>query len=466
MIAQTIGSIGVLLTADASNLENVFNASSKVISNFKRMIVAGLGFVGVGLSIREVYRGIVGAMEEGSAAFQRSVIGGVGTKDLVIFEQALKNTGASAGMASRTLSYYERSMSTLLKTTSGKDMASMLGLGKKESMASFRKLPLLEQIQTIGKAIQTLESGKQQEVISRLFGRGAYRMKGFFDDPAKAIATATKGLGGLPKLMEDNGAAWNSMLDSMSMTKRRMQGVFMGIAEGVLPVIDNIVAYFEKIDWSFIGKKIGRSIAIAFEIVRSGRLMDFFIMLWDYVSLTFKEMWTNLISWLKDEWVLVAMFLEKKIKSAIRPGKAAEYEEQYKRNVDDFQTLRAAEIMIKAFRSVEEGPTAAEQAKQKLIDFMSAMGETVDDQIMAIQDEAKPKPKAGKETEEGMVRQFAQAAVYGTAEAYRAELGINKANQMTADNTGRMADIMDEFLEGQDRTNRLLEEGGAEERGI
>ena len=64
-------------------------------------------------------------------------------------------------------------------------------------------------------------------------------------------------MGGLPSLMSRNAAAFDAVSDRMGRIKQKGQGLWAGIAEGLLPLADQITATLDGIDLTGAGQRIG-----------------------------------------------------------------------------------------------------------------------------------------------------------------------------------------------------------------
>jgi len=490
MITETLGSLGVLLSANTSQFDKAMGAAGKTIGAFKRMAIQGLAFAGIGASIKGVFSGITAQMERGGRLWDMSQTTGVGVANLMVFQQALENAGMSAGMAGRMLSIFQRQVGALHKSESGKSLMAQLGLDNK-SLAALKKLPVLDQVQQLGKVINKLDPGKKQEALKKLFGPGGYRMAGFFS--SDAIADAKKGLGGVPAIIERAAAAWDKILESFKMAKIRFQGIFAGVAEYLIPVFNDILAKLDKVDLSKLGMEIGKVIGMLYEAIKNGEMWEMLKLGWKlalaYMIPDWGTFWVDLLllavegvakmgtyildgffwvfSWLSASFAQVfnkAIISWLNLKDLVTGGLS----DKDKVRREELQGMTISGIQAEHFQKTKQDKERAllEDWSSKLRNEMTGgdtelqksliaelkakwdkLAKSTGKNLAAAEEAAKPKKVSQEPPVETFVHQYAAAAVYGTAEAYRAEYGISTAAQDTADNTAAISEKMDEVVE-------------------
>lgn len=173
--------------------------------------------------------------------------------DVLILKQAFDDTGVGGDKLSQTLAIMRRNIADLSGSGTRVEMFEQMGL----DMQALQDMGAEEQLSTIGEAIRGLENPSQQSAAAmEIFGRSGASMLTFFKDD-NAIADAKASLGGLPDIMNRNASAFDAVSDRMGRFKMKSMGLWAGVAEGLLPVIDSITTMFDGVDVAAFGVKVG-----------------------------------------------------------------------------------------------------------------------------------------------------------------------------------------------------------------
>lgn len=229
---------------------------------------------------------------------------GEGVGEIMVLRQAFQDTGVGAENLDRTLSIMRRSIGGI--SESGEPTVKMfdqLGL----SVDALKGMGAREQIETIAAAINNLETPAQQSAAAMtIFGRSGAKMLSLMKDPA-AFDVAAKSLGELPALMDRSAWAFDSISDRMGRIREKSTGLWAGMAEGLLPVVDGITEALDGIDLTGVGMKIGAVIGTLAEGISVAA--DW----WRGVFSTAIDWWggkiASVMSWWKEKMPAIGSFL-------------------------------------------------------------------------------------------------------------------------------------------------------------
>lgn len=176
---------------------------------------------------------------------------------LMLLRQAFQDTGVGAEALGQTLAIMRKAMGGISETGEPTSkIFKQLGI----DLDTLQRSDASTQLQTIGQAISSLSTPAEQTAAAMaIFGRSGARMLTLLKD-REALAAAAKSLGELPALMNRNAQAFDAVSDRMERIKGKGMGLWAGIAEGLLPLADQITATMDGIDLTGIGQKIGNHI--------------------------------------------------------------------------------------------------------------------------------------------------------------------------------------------------------------
>jgi len=455
MMDSTLGSLTLLLKADASNMNNVVGAVRKGLMGFTRDLA---GLAGVGLSVGGVIAGLKESLSLGGSLYDLSQQTGVAVDQLVVLRQALDETGVGAGRAMFILNMMQRNVNTLGKTGKGNSFLSSIGLSMKE----LNKQSPVEKLKTISTALGKLSEEDRMSALRKLFGHGGIRLRGFFADP-NVLKEVEHALGGIPALIMRNAKSFDQLLDVISRFKYIRLGLFTGIMEGLAPMMKTITDEISKIDLSGIGQRIGRFVLFIVELIKSGRFGELMKLEFEYA-----------FSWIADNWMSLVQHLGTVLKVGFKIALSEIYNMLSGTKIGNFLGLSgkidmAAQMKngMAAIRAsaAEIGKNSSEQTlvldfkKQFLIDDIMAV---VEDRI-AKQQNWTPMTTggtggAGETGAAGFVNKYAPTALRGSVEGYKAEMGMSKDMANVATNTAKTAQNTNQTADKLDEMNDTLNE--------
>lgn len=225
----------------------------------------GIATMGVQALLRmagEMAAELAAAFDTGGMLSDLAAQTGEAAGELMVMRQAFQDTGLGAESMAQTLAIMRRSLGGISET--GEPTVKMfeqlgLDIGKLQGMGA------REQLEAIGAAVNGLRTPAEQSAAAMtIFGRSGARMLTLLKDPA-AMGVAAKSLGALPGLMDRNAAAFDTVSDRMGRIKEKGNGLWAGIAEGLLPLADSITQTMDGIDLTGLGQKIGATIGTVAE---------------------------------------------------------------------------------------------------------------------------------------------------------------------------------------------------------
>lgn len=217
----------------------------------------GITTMGVQALLRmagEMAAELAAAFDTGGMLSDLAAQTGEAAGELMVMRQAFEDTGLGAESMAQTLAIMRRSLGGISET--GEPTVKMfeqlgLDIGKLQGMGA------REQLEAIGAAVNGLRTPAEQSAAAMtIFGRSGARMLTLLKDPA-AMGVAAKSLGALPGLMDRNAAAFDAVSDRMGRIRQKGAGLWAGLAEGLLPVADQVTAALDGIDLTGIGTRIG-----------------------------------------------------------------------------------------------------------------------------------------------------------------------------------------------------------------
>lgn len=186
--------------------------------------------------------------------------------EIMVLRQAFEDTGVGGEALGQTLAMMRRSLAGISESGKPvKQIFNQLGL----DIESIKGMTAREQLQTISTSINGLKTPSEQSAAAmEIFGRSGAKMLTLLKDPA-ALDVAAKSLGGLPGLMSRNASAFDAVSDRMNRIKTKSQGLWAGIAEGLLPLADQITGTLDGIDLTGVGQRIGATVGTMVEMFRT-----------------------------------------------------------------------------------------------------------------------------------------------------------------------------------------------------
>lgn len=436
MLDKTIGSLSILLNAKDQNLTSTIDGVRAGLISFTKDLAA---LAGIGLSVAGVVAGLKEALNFGGNMYDLSKQTGVAVNELVVLRQALDETGVGAGRAMFIINMMQRNLANLAKTKGGREVIKELGLNMKE----IAKMTPMDKLKTLGTALSNIPEKDRMDALTKLFGRGGMMLRGFFADP-NAIKDVEQALGRFPALVAKNAKSFDAIGDVLSRWKYIRLGLFTGIMEGIAPTMKAISEAVAKLDFSGIGQKIGRWVLMFVNLLTKGTLKDFLILEFEYMFSWIHDNWPRLVKWMSLVFSSLFQIAIAGIMMTMNESKLGKWlnlpeDKVLKNNIGTYskilkgagEALFSGGVFQESEQTKEIGQRLREMKRDMVIEAIDMIETTQDGQVVA----ANAKPEAVIASLPAFIRKYAPAAIQGTAEGYRAEMGMSKSMDKVADNT-------------------------------
>ena len=219
---------------------------------------AGKGILAIGAAAG-VIGGVVGkgvhdALSAGADLDRLAARTGAPKKDLLILGQAFKDVGLSSDQVGPAVNRMQKALTGVNQEGQPTNkMFQRLGL----DMEALRKLSPTEQFQKVGQAIANLKDPAERAAASMgLFGKSGGELNQLFSNP-EAIKNAQQVLGGQADMLARNSARFEKVHTGLANIGTKVRGFFVGVAEALLPKLEALIDWLNKLDLSAIGAKLG-----------------------------------------------------------------------------------------------------------------------------------------------------------------------------------------------------------------
>ncbi len=214
---------------------------------------------------------IEGAFDFGSDLEHLSRQTGQAAGELLVLRQAFEDTGVGGGNLQRSISMLQRSLVEAQDGT-GRAAQGLARLGL--DAAALRTQGAREQMESIGAAIRGIEDPAARTAAAmEIFGRSGAEMMSLLMDEG-AIGASAAALGSMPDLIDRNAAAFEAVSTRLGHIRAQGQGLWLGIAEGMLPLAESVSSLFDGLDLAAIGQRIGAFLGTTVELFRTAPLGD------------------------------------------------------------------------------------------------------------------------------------------------------------------------------------------------
>jgi len=262
------------LNLDVSGFSNGIKKASNDVKSLGASLgsIAG-GAIMAGLSAAAAaagaaVAGMYSAMEAGGALVDLSEQTGIAIDKLMVLQTAFKQAGMSAEDVQPVINKMQKAI-VGAATAGGPAAEAFQRLGL--SAAELSGMGADEQLQAIGEAISKIQNPAQKAAIAmEVFGKSGGRALALF--AAGGLDDAAAAVGNQARLMRDNAGVFDRITDVLGTAATKLQGLFVGMASEVAPMILSAVEAFNSIDLSGLGQQIGSVVAIVLEAFSSGTL--------------------------------------------------------------------------------------------------------------------------------------------------------------------------------------------------
>ena len=276
----SLGTLAATLRLDgASSFAGGLNAAGRAASGLGGAVSSlqgPLALLGVSFgafkSIQGITEALKGVFATGRELQTLSRTTGESVRDLVILQKAFGAAGLSAEEVPGSLRLMQRALGGV--NEEGQPTATVfarLGL----SIRNLKTETAVQQFQQIGASIRKLpDQASQAAAAMQIFGRSGAEMLAIFADPA-VIENVAKSAGGAADVFQRQAATFARITTDLNALGGKTRALFVGIADGIAPVLLPLLDRLKAVDLLPIGEQVGhavQAVAAAFERGRLGEL--------------------------------------------------------------------------------------------------------------------------------------------------------------------------------------------------
>jgi len=263
------------LNMDVSGFTSGINKASSGIASLANT-VKGLAIVEYGgraLSamadtVGAAFRGMYSAMEAGGGLVDLSEQTGLAVDKLMLLQTAFAHSGLAASDVQPVINKMQKAIESAA-TSGGPAAEAFQRMGLSASKLSGMRAD--EQLSAIGDAINTIQNPTQKAAAAmEIFGKSGGKALALF--ASGGLADAATAVGNQAQLMKENAGVFDKITDILGTAATKLQGLYVGIASVVAPMLMKAVDAFKTIDLSGLGEQIGVIIAVLLQAFSQGYL--------------------------------------------------------------------------------------------------------------------------------------------------------------------------------------------------
>lgn len=206
-------------------------------------------------SVAAIMKGITGSLDLGAEMQDASNRTGIAVENVMMLRKAFKDSGVDAEALPGAINKMQRSLAGMGKG-GGAATNVLHGLGLDPQTLASAKPD--EAFRKIGAAINALPNATERSAAAMaLFGRSGGELLQVFASPAFQNAG---NISNTAKLLGENAASFKEAHEALSHVGGKLQGFFVGISSGFVPMLGEVIDDFEKMDFSKAGKGLGAMI--------------------------------------------------------------------------------------------------------------------------------------------------------------------------------------------------------------
>ena len=263
------------LKMDVSGFTSGINKATSGISSLAATVkgLAVVEYGGRALSamadaVGAAFRGMYSAMEAGGALVDLSEQTGLAVDKLMVLKTAFGQAGMGAEEVQPVINRMQKAIESAA-TSGGPAAEAFQRMGLSASKLSGMRAN--EQLTTIGDAINKIQNPTQKAAAAmEIFGKSGGRALALF--ASGGLADAATAVGNQAQLMKENAGVFDKVTDILGTAATKLQGLYVGIASVVAPMLMSAVEAFNSIDLSGLGQQIGVIVAVLLEAFSQGVL--------------------------------------------------------------------------------------------------------------------------------------------------------------------------------------------------
>jgi hypothetical protein len=254
-----------------SGISKATSGISSLASTVKALAIVeygGRALSSMADAVASGFKGMYSAMEAGGALVDLREQTGLAVDKLMVLRTAFQQAGMGADEVQPVINKMQKAIETAA-TSGGPAAAAFQQMGLSAQKLSGMRAD--EQLSAIGNAINGIQNPTQKAAAAmEIFGKSGGRALALF--ASGGLNDAAVAVGNQARLMKDNAGVFDKVTDILGTAATKLQGLYVGIASVVAPMIMDAAEAFNKIDLSGLGQQIGVVIAIVLEAFSTGTL--------------------------------------------------------------------------------------------------------------------------------------------------------------------------------------------------
>jgi len=262
--------VTVTLGAKDTGLQTALKKASTSVSNLKPAMVGvaaagAAAFAALGIAAA----GVKAALDMGGVLSDVAGQTGMTAGKVMLLRTAFDQAGIGADQVGGTINKMQRAIAEAT-TGSGPAAEALQKLGLSASALSAQSPD--EAFNSIGAALSGIANPTERAATAMdIFGKSGGKLLTLFGDSG-ALATASDTLGAQASIMDKNAAIFDRTSDLINGSSNKLQGVFVGMAESIAPVILPLLEQFNKMDFTALGQQIGSAAAMFIQAMTDGSI--------------------------------------------------------------------------------------------------------------------------------------------------------------------------------------------------
>jgi len=216
------------------------------------------GLVGSLVSLHEVIEKTFGKIEQGAGLVALSKQTTASVRDIFLIQKGFSGVHLSADMAGTAIFQMQRALGGVNDMGENtKDIFSKMGL----SLADLKNDSVPEQLQKVFSGLDKLSPDAAAKASSSIFGRGIGQQMLQAARSGEEFTGAMKRATEQADIMAKNALGFEHVEQNIKRVKGRLDGFFLGLAEGAAPGILQLTDKINGIDLTKLGQKLGGTLA-------------------------------------------------------------------------------------------------------------------------------------------------------------------------------------------------------------
>jgi len=268
-----MATITAKLALDASGFTAGLTRAQAALGRLKAVGVPAVaaGFAAASAAAVALSVGIKKAVDIGGQLSELSARTGIAAGELRVLGQAFDRAGIGADAMGPIINKMQRAIVEAGQGSKpAQDAIASLGL----TLGELQGMSTQEQFMAIGRAISGLSNPAQQAASAmELFGRSGGSLLALFQDSG-ALNDAARSIGGQADILTRNAALFDRASDILGTAGKKLEGLFIGVADSLVPAILPLLEAFDGIDFANVGQQLGQSIGFGLTAITSGKIGD------------------------------------------------------------------------------------------------------------------------------------------------------------------------------------------------